>query len=62
METVTKNTETESVEKMEIGNENGLGLFWPFSKINVSIRYFTVGNKLGIFSESIKSELTFINS
>jgi hypothetical protein len=44
---VTKNTETESIEKLGIGN--GLGLFRPFPKITIFIRYFTVGNKFGIF-------------
>jgi hypothetical protein len=48
-ETITKNTETESVEKLGIGNENGLGLFRPFPEITVFIRYFTVGNKFDIF-------------
>jgi hypothetical protein len=61
-ETVTENTETESVEKLEIRNGNGLGLFRPFPKITVFIRYFTVGNKFGIFKKNIKSELIFINS
>jgi hypothetical protein len=49
METVTENTETKSVEKLGIGNGNGLGLFRLFSEITIFIRYFTVGNKFGIF-------------
>jgi hypothetical protein len=32
---------------------NGLALFRPFPKITIFILYFTVGNKLGIFSEKI---------
>jgi hypothetical protein len=31
-------------------------------KITVLIRYFTIGNKFSIFSENIKSKLTFLNS
>jgi hypothetical protein len=48
-ETVTENTEMESVEKLGIRNENSLGLFRPFHEITVFIRYFRVGNKFGIF-------------
>jgi hypothetical protein len=33
------------------GIGNGLALFRPFSEITVFIRYFTVGNKFGIFLE-----------
>jgi hypothetical protein len=51
METITKNTETELVEKLGIKNGNGLGLFQTFLEITVFIRYFTVVNKFGIFSE-----------
>jgi hypothetical protein len=58
----TENTETESVEKLRIENENGLGLFRPFPKITVFIRYFTSDNKFSIFQKNIKSELIFINS
>jgi hypothetical protein len=47
METVTENTETKSLEK----NRNGLGLFRPFPKITIFIRYFTVVNEFSIFSE-----------
>jgi hypothetical protein len=36
MKTVTENTETESVEKIRIGN--GLGLFQPFPEITVFVR------------------------
>jgi hypothetical protein len=61
METVTKNTETESVEKLGIGNGNSLGLFRPFLEITVFILYFTVGNKFGLFQKKIKSEPIFIN-
>jgi hypothetical protein len=46
METITKNTEIESVE--ELGNGNGLYLFSPFLKITV---FITVGNKSGIFQK-----------
>jgi hypothetical protein len=42
----------ESVEKLGIRNENGLGLFRPFHEITVFIRYFRVGNKFGIFLEN----------
>jgi hypothetical protein len=45
METVNENTKTKLVEK--IGN--GLGLFRPFPKITVCIRYFTVDNEFSIF-------------
>jgi hypothetical protein len=42
--------------------ENGLGLFRSFPEITVFIRYFTVGNKFGIFLEkNIKFKLIFIN-
>jgi hypothetical protein len=37
-ETFTENIETESVEKLGIGNGNDLGLFRP--KIIVFVRYF----------------------
>jgi hypothetical protein len=53
MKTVTENTETESVEKLGIGNGNGLGLFRPFSEITVFIRYFNIGNKFSIFRKKI---------
>ena len=53
METVTENTETESVEKL--GNGNSLGLFRPFPEITVFIRYFTIGNKFGIFQKNVKN-------
>jgi hypothetical protein len=46
---VTENMKTESVEKLGIGN--GLGLFRTFPEITVFIRYFTVGNKFGIFQK-----------
>jgi hypothetical protein len=46
---VTENTETELVEKIGIGNRNSLAFFRPFLEITVFIRYFTVGNKFGIF-------------
>jgi hypothetical protein len=32
---------------------NGLVLFRPFPEITVFIRYFTVGNKFGIFQKKI---------
>jgi hypothetical protein len=48
---VTGNTKTELIEKIGMENRNGLGLFRPFPKITVFIRYFTVGNKFGIFQK-----------
>jgi hypothetical protein len=45
--------EMESVEKLGIENGNGLGFFRPFPEITVFIRYFTVGNKFGIFFRKI---------
>jgi hypothetical protein len=58
IETVTENTETKSEEKIE--NGNSLGHFRPFPEITVFIRYFTIGNKFGIFRKNIKSEPIFI--
>jgi hypothetical protein len=46
---VYRNTKTKPVEKLGIGN--GLRLFRPFPEIIVFIRYFTVGNKFGIFQK-----------
>jgi hypothetical protein len=46
---VTKNTETESLVKIGIGNENGLDLFRSFPEITIFIRYFIVDNKFSIF-------------
>jgi hypothetical protein len=46
---VPANTEIKSVEKNR--KRKRLGLFRPFPEITIFIRYFTVGNEFGIFSE-----------
>jgi hypothetical protein len=47
----SENKETKLVQTVGNANGNGLGLFRPFPKITIYIRYFTIGNEFVNFLE-----------